>query len=178
MEATLTLQYANEDDRAYGLAGMAISAAALDALDSIAYVTLDAPADEPMVSFSHSYYYAGAPSLSPKTTWDHLMRNFHLTSAMALSNIYARALVRRHAEVPDDVLASIHDTILAEAADSCSLEADEAEELYGRLVRYTRNIFANPRLHPAIDSFARVISLRRMLSGREIADELALLQLL
>lgn len=178
MEATITLQYANEDDRAYGLAGMAISAAALDALDRIAYVTLDVPADQQMVSFSQSYYYAGAPSLSPKATWDHLLRNFHLTSAMALSNIFARALVRRHAEVPLDVIEPIHAAILAEAADTCALEADEAEELYGKLVRYTRRIFENPRLHPAIDTFARTISLRRSLSGREIADELALLQLI
>lgn len=37
----LTLEYSNEDDRAYGLAGMAISLAALDAIDRIAEVNLD-----------------------------------------------------------------------------------------------------------------------------------------
>lgn len=34
----LTLTYLNEDDRAYGLAGMAISLAALDALDRISSI--------------------------------------------------------------------------------------------------------------------------------------------
>ncbi len=38
----LTLKYQNEDDKAYGLAGMAIALAALDALDRVAGVSLDA----------------------------------------------------------------------------------------------------------------------------------------
>ena len=55
MDESLTLHYSNEDDRAYGLAGMAISLAALDAIDRISSVSLDA--EGPMVTFSHSYYY-------------------------------------------------------------------------------------------------------------------------
>ncbi len=39
-EKALTLEYSNEDDRAYGLAGMAISLAALDAFDRVAAVSL------------------------------------------------------------------------------------------------------------------------------------------
>ena len=35
----LTLKYQNEDDKAYGLAGMAIALAALDALDRVAGVS-------------------------------------------------------------------------------------------------------------------------------------------
>ena len=35
----MTLTYLNEDDKAYGLAGMAISLAALDAIDRVAGVS-------------------------------------------------------------------------------------------------------------------------------------------
>ena len=51
----MTLTYLNEDDKAYGLAGMAISLAALDAIDRVAGVSLDS--DGPMVTFSHQYYF-------------------------------------------------------------------------------------------------------------------------
>ena len=49
----LTLKYQNEDDKAYGLAGMAIALAALDALDRVAGVSLDS--DGPMGSISNEY---------------------------------------------------------------------------------------------------------------------------
>ncbi len=62
----LTLEYTNEDDRAYGLAGMAISVAALDAFDRIAEVSLDGD-DDTMVEFSNEYYFSGSPSISPKS---------------------------------------------------------------------------------------------------------------
>ena len=46
------LTYLNEDDRAYGLAGMAISLAAFDAIDRVASVSLDS--EGPMVNFTLS----------------------------------------------------------------------------------------------------------------------------
>ena len=59
---TLTLQYLNEDDRAYGLAGMALSAVALDASDLISSISLDS--EDNMVLFSDGYYFIGSPSVS------------------------------------------------------------------------------------------------------------------
>ena len=67
-QQTLTLAYLNEDDRAYGLAGMMISLASLRAIDRVAEVSLDS--EGPMVEFSHEYYFPGSPSISPKSTWD------------------------------------------------------------------------------------------------------------
>ena len=55
----LTLKYQNEDDKAYGLAGMAIALAALDALDRVAGVSLDS--DGPMVTFSNEFYFSALP---------------------------------------------------------------------------------------------------------------------
>ena len=102
----MTLTYLNEDDKAYGLAGMAISLAALDAIDRVAGVSLDS--DGPMVTFSHQYYFSGSPSISPKTTWDNLLRNFYITSAMVISNVMSRSMVRLGQDVPLQVLLSGH----------------------------------------------------------------------
>lgn len=175
-EDTLSLQYSNEDDRAYGLAGMAISLAALNAFDRIAEVSLDG--DDTMVEFSNEYYFSGSPSISPKSTWDNLVQNFHITASMVISNVMSRSMVRMHRDVPVEVLGTLHEEILREGRDSCGLEDDEIDALFNRTLNYSRRIFANPRLHPAIDEFARIISRRRTLSGNEIRDELRMLQII
>lgn len=172
----LTLTYLNEDDRAYGLAGMVISLASLNAIDRVAEVSIDA--DGPMVEFSHEYYFPGSPVVSPKATWDNLVRNFHITTSMVVSNILARSIVRMKEEAPKEIMDEIYSEVEREGRDTCSLEEDEIENLYNNALMRARRIFRNPRLHPAIDEFARVISRRRSLSGMEILDELHLLQLI
>ncbi len=171
-----TLSYLNEDDKAYGLAGMAISLAALDAMDRVAEVSLDNAG--PMVTFSNQYYFSGSPSISPKATWDNLLHNYYVTSAMVISNVMARSLVRLRRDVPSDVMKKIHEEIADEGRDVCSLEDDEIETIYDKTRSYMGRIFRNPRLHPAIEDFARTLSRRRSLSGNEIIDELRALSLI
>lgn len=171
-----SLSYLNEDDRAYGLAGMMVALANLDAIDRVANISIDAKG--PMVEFSHAYYFAGSPSISPKSTWDNLVSNFHITTSMVVGNILARSMVRLKAEAPQEVMKQVYQIVEEEGKESCSLESDEVENLYNHALSRAMRIFRNPRLHPAIDEFARIISLRRSLSGREIFDELHLLQLL
>lgn len=172
----LTLAYLNEDDRAYGLAGMAVTLAALDALDNVAHASIDA--DGPMVTFSTDYYFGGSPAVSPKAAWDHLLNKFYITSTMVIGNMMSRSLVRMKRDIPADILSQLRESILAEGRDTCSLDDDEADEIFRRSLSYTRRIFGNPRLHPAVDEFVRVISRRRDLSGMEIRDELHLLNIL
>ncbi|MDE6341716.1 MAG: hypothetical protein K2K93_05315 [Muribaculaceae bacterium] len=175
-DAGTLLQYSNEDDRAYGLAGMAISLASLNAFDRVAEVSLDGC--DTMVEFSNEYYFSGSPSISPKSTWDNLVQNFHITASMVISNVMSRSLVRMRRDVPVEVLGLLHDEIQREGKESCGLEDDEIDALFNRTLSYSRRIFANPRLHPAINEFARILSTRRTLSGNELRDELRLLQLI
>ena len=172
----LTLAYQNEDDRAYGLAGMTISLAALDAIDRVSEVSLDA--DGPMVTFSHEYYFSGSPSISPKTTWNNLVHNFYLTTAMVVSNVMSRSLVRLGEEIPKEVEKQIREQVAEEGRETCALEDDEIDRLYAKTTGYMRRIFGNPRIRPAIGEFARVLSRRRQLSGMEIVDELRMLEII
>lgn len=172
----MTIRYQNEDDRAYGLAGMAISIAALDAIDRLALVSLDS--DGPMVSFSHEFYFCGSPSISPKATWNNLINNFYLTSSMVVSNVMARSLVRNGEEVSGDIINVIREAMIAEGDETCSLEADEVEKIFVRSMSMMRRIFANRRLYPAIEQFAGILARRRSLSGHEVYDELRALRLI
>lgn len=173
---SLTISYINEDDKAYGLAGMAISLAALDAIDRVASISLDS--DGPMVTFSHAYYFSGSPSISPKATWNNLLHNYYITSAMVLSNVMARSLVRLHENVPENILEEIRNRIYEEGRETCELEDDEIDRLYNKTYSYMGRIFRNPRLYSAIEEFVRTISRRRTLSGMEINDELSMLNII
>ena len=175
-KSNFSLSYLNEDDRAFGLAGMMIALANLRAIDRVALVNLDA--DGPMVEFSHAYYFSGSPSISPKSTWDNLVENFHLTTSMVLSNVLARSLVRMKEETPEEILNEIYSNVASEGKETCDLEEDEIRQLYNNALSRAQRIFRNPRLHPAIQQFAGIISRKRALSGREIFDELHLLQLI
>lgn len=172
----LTLAYQNEDDRAFGLAGMVISLASLRAIDRVAEISLDS--EGPMVEFSPEFYFQGSPSVSPKATWDNLVQNFHITTAMVLSNVMARSVVRMKEEAPDNLLKEIYSEVEKEGKDTCELDKDEIENLYNNAMLSMKRLFHNRRLHPAIEEFAHIISRKRNLSGREIRDELHLLQLL
>lgn len=171
-----SLSYLNEDDRAYGLAGMLVALANLDAIDRVATVSIDT--DGPMVEFSHAYYFSGSPSISPKSTWDNLVSNFHITTSMVVGNILARSLVRLKQDVPEEILKEVYGLVEEEGRETCSLENDEIERLYDHAVSRSMRIFRNPRVQPAVDEFARILSLKRSLSGREVFDELHLLQLI
>lgn len=167
------LKYSNEDDRAYGLAGMAISIASLDALDRITEIYLDA--EGPMVTFSNRYYYPASPSLSPKTVWNNLLQNLHLTTSLVLANMMARSLVRLGQEADQEIVDQIRNLVREEGVETCSLDAEEADILFDRVMRHTRKLFYNPRLHPAVKELAGIISRKRRLSVLELADELQFL---
>lgn len=169
------LKYSNEDDRAYGLAGMAISIASLDALDRITEIFLDS--DGPMVSFTQDYYITFSPRVSPKSVWNTLMTNLQLTTSLVLGNVMARSLVRLGSEAGDDVFEEIREVVRQEGMEVCDLEEEEADEIFDKMMRHSRKLFYNPRLQPAVKQLAGVISRRRRLSVIDLAEELEMLRI-
>ncbi len=174
--STSPLAYRDEEDRAYGLAGMAITIASLDAIDHVAKITLDT--DGPMVVFSNDFFYAGSQSVSPKATWNKLLENYRLTAAMVVSNILSRRYVHERTTNIDDMLSPLREILAQEGRETCELEQDEIDNIFSRVLNYSQRIFANRRLFPLIDEFAGIIARRRSLTGREIAEELAFLRMI
>lgn len=165
-----SLAYRNEDDKAYGLAGMIITLSSLDALRLVQSVSLDASG--PMVQFSDEYYHLSSPLLSPKSVWKALERNFYITSAMVVGNMMARSLVRDGELVPDALLKQVRTTMETEGSESLSLDADEVDSLYQHLMRRNVQIFHNPRLHPKVHELSRRLAQVRTLSVGDILSEL------
>lgn len=170
------LGYKDEEDRTYGLAGMAIAVANLNAIDRVTMVTLDS--DGPMVVFSNEYYYPASQAASPKATWQRLTENFQITSAMAISNLLSRCMAHHRTDELPQLLDGLRKAIKEEAADSCQLDADEADDIFRSTLSFSQRIFGNRRLQPYIDEFAGILARKRTLSGREIMEELSLLRLI
>ncbi len=177
MQKAEKLAYINEEDRCYGLAGMAISLAALDEIDQVISFSLDEK--EVMVRFSHQYYYPGYSNTSPKATWNNLIHNFQITSAMAVSNLMSRHLIHRKSlRLSSDLIDALYERILEEGLQTCGLEEDEIRTLFDKTMRYSQRIFSNPRIYPLIEEFANIISRRRTLTSSETIAELRALQLI
>lgn len=162
--------YRNEDDKAYGLAGMIITLGAFDALELVHSVSLDA--DGPMVEFSEEYYHLLSPSISPKSVWEAMRRNFYITSAMVVGNVMARSLVRDGHNTPDAILSSIRNVMKEEGSESLDLEEDETDMLYRHLLQRNMQIYLNPRMHSKVQTLSRRLALRRNLSVTDLISEL------
>lgn len=174
-EHTDVLAYRSEEDRCYGLAGMTIALASLDAIDKVVRVSVDEAG--PMVLFSNEFFWGSSQSASPKAQWQTLMQNYRITASLAMCNVLARCLVRERGADPTDMLSALYPAIESEGKRHCDLEDDEIQQIYESILHRARRIFGNVRLHPIVEELARIISRRRTLSGREIAEELHYLRL-
>lgn len=168
-----TLQYRNDDDKAYGLAGMIFSLHTLGTLDIIANVDLDT--DGPMVTFTSEYYYISSPAISPKAVWQQTKRNWYFTASMVVGNIMARAMVRDRSQIPADILTDIRAQIMAEAADTLSLEEDEATQLFENLYRKNLQLYCDPRCHTLVRALTDTLVHRRRLTLTDLLDLLSTL---
>ena len=169
------LEYSNESDKAYGLAGMAISMASLDALDRIVEVWLDS--EGPMVTFNHQYYFSQSPTVSAKDVWNNMVNNLQLTTSLVLGNVMARSLVQQRREIDRELVERLRAIVRDEARDYCSLDSEESDVIFDKLFNHSLRLFHNPRLHPAVNELAAVITRRRRLSVFELAEELELLRI-
>lgn len=172
---TSPLAYRSEEDRSYGLAGMTLALATLDAIDEVVCINMDAHG--PMVVFSNDFFW-GTQVASPKAHWHNLIRNYRITTSLAIANVLSRCLVREHGADPTEMLSELMPVILNEGQEVCSLEEDEVHTFYENTLMQTRRTFDNPRLHPYVDRLADILTRRRILSGREIAEELHALHLI
>lgn len=165
-----TLEYRDADDRSYGLAGMITMLSAMNALELIRSVSLDA--EGPMVEFTDSYYFTHSPNFSPKGVWETLRRNFYITSAMVMGNVMSRWIVRDREIVPTPLLMKIRRTMEEEAEEMLGLEADETDALFHSLLEQNAQLFHNPQVKRRVMALRQRLEISRSLTAGEIIYEL------
>lgn len=161
------LKYADETDKAYGLAGMAVALLALDAEDCLRSINLDAEPDEGM-QMSPDFYLTIAPRVGAKSLWNQSLRRFQITAAMTLANVVCRQMVHRSSvQLPADVDSALRKALLLEGDSMCGLSADEVDRLYGKDFAYFSRLFRHYAVIPSVESFVRNIRQCRVVSAED-----------
>ena len=173
----MDLRYIDEDDKCYGITGMAISLVIWDAEDVIASVRLDAEPDE-VVEFVPEYYFNGNPRVSAKASWNHIVRHYQASMGMTLGNVLCRKYVHSHTELGADEKDALMKCLEDEGRETCSLESDEVEKMFNKSYSYLHRVFSHAGVHSIAHDFAKALKLQRELSRAEVVEHLRALSML
>lgn len=172
-----SLKYTDENDKCYGVTGMAIGIVALDSEELLDSLSLDADSGE-SVKFTSEYYFSGNPRMSAKIAWNEILRHFQLSTAMMISNLMCRHYVCRHTVITDDLRKAMLEIASAEGRDTCSLDDDEINDMFVKSYNYLHRLFNHNGVQAVAVDFARKLSARRTLTRAEVIDELRALAML
>ena len=118
----MELRYINEDEKCYGITGMAIGMVVWNAEDVLASVSLDAPVDE-VVEFTNEYYFNGNPRLSAKVAWNHILEHYQVSMGMMIGNVLCRSYVLHESSLDNKIKDELIKYLDEEGRETCSLEA-------------------------------------------------------
>lgn len=173
----MNLRYIDEEDKCYGITGMAISLIIWDAEDVIASVRLDAEPND-VVEFVPEYYFNGNPRLSPKAAWTHILQHYQASMGMTIGNVLCRKYVLHHDELDPADKESLLKCFEEEGQESCSLDSDEVRRMFDKSYSYLHKVFNHSGVHSIAHDFARVLKMHRELSRADVIEHLRALSML
>lgn len=171
------LEYKNDDDKCYGATGMAISLVVLDGDSLLSAIDVDSE-HRNIMELSEDYYFCGNPGLSARHAWGAILKNFDFTASMAIGNLLCRSLVLDRCQLSAERKSYLHDKVVEEAAESCSLDEDEAEALFNKRYTYFVRVFSHQGVQSLVHDFAANLRRRRRLTHSEVLEGLRALTML
>lgn len=163
------LKYTDENDKSLGIAGMAISLVACDSEHLLAAVSL--AEDEDTLTMAEEFFFSGNPRISAKIAWNEMLKQFQITSGLMFGNVMCRYLGAGK-DVDSDAVAAIHDMIINDAHTYCSLDDDEAENMYNKEYAYYYRMFSHPSVLSVARDFASTLRLQRRMTAGEVIENL------
>lgn len=173
----MKLSYRNDTDRCYGAAGMAIGLVVMDGEEMLDGIDVDAEPHE-IMEMNQDFFFSGNPSVSAKTAWNRMLRNFNLMTSMMIGNVMCRRMVLDRTELENEMLAALHARLMQEADECCSLEQDEAERLFNKDYTYLHQVFLHRGVQQVARDFAAKIERERRFTRAEMLEELRALSAL
>lgn len=170
------MKYRNEEDKCYGVAGMAIGLSIFDADDLLDEVTIDADGGECM-RFTADYYYTGSPRVPASKSWHHIYAHYQVSMGLAIANAMCRKMVLDHGVLDRNHRNELLDAAVADGQTLCQLDRDEIEPLFDKSYSYLMRVFSNSEIQSAITAFVEQLRQRRTLTRGEVAELLQELNL-
>lgn len=165
------LKYKDENDRSMGLAGSAIALVIWDGEDKLAAIDLDSLPGEGM-EMTPDFSFAGNPRLSARLAWQMMVKQLELTSAMVMGNVLCRSYVGQGRQPSSSARAALRAILRDEAISACSLEDDEFDQMYSRLLDLQSQIFTHNEVATMARTLAADLLSRRRLTAAEVLDRL------
>ena len=165
-----SLHYADETDRCYGLAGMAISLMVWDAEEMLLEIDLDAPAEEAL-RLTPDFYLTLAPKTGAKAAWEAAVGHFQLISALTVANVTCRHIVRHGRSMISTALdADIRRFLSEEGAEIAQLDDDEVSSIYGKILAHCARIFRHPGVAQLANDLTDAIQKNKKLPAADVLE--------
>lgn len=168
-----SLKYADEADKSFGLAGMAISLMAWDAREWLEAIDIDAEPDSAM-RMTADYYLTVAPRVGAKAVWEQALTRFRLTTAMTVANVACRQIVHNgHSRLAEATDAALRGVLTEEGSALCSLDDDEVSRIYGKSLAYCSRLFSHPGVCGLASTLASALREKRAMEAADVFEILA-----
>ncbi|MBR5331780.1 MAG: hypothetical protein IKV32_00565 [Muribaculaceae bacterium] len=165
------LKYRNEQDKCYGLTGVAMSAVILDIENIIYSISLDSDAFN-SVRYTPQSFVEGNALISPRNVLEHNVKKFRLTMGMILANILCRTYVLDGKFINHKTKQQFFDYFIEEGKESCDLDKDEVSALFNKNYDYFQRIFSHPQVQSIANDFAQNLTENRTLTQSQIITAL------
>ncbi len=164
------LRYADETDRSYGLAGMALTLL-VDEDNDVLFdsISIDLPAGEG-VRLLPRFIHTGHPDVSARLAYAALVREHKLLCHLLLGNVMSRYYAKRREAVPESVKQYVHTLLHTDATDICQLSDDEAEAMFVNEYNYLYRVFNHAGVQQATHQFVNALIERRTLSRHDVIE--------
>lgn len=174
---TLDFKYKDEQDKCYGLTGIAMSIVIWDVENIISDIYLSS--DEVYsIKYTPQLKLDGNAGISLQNAWNKGVEDFRIAMGMILSNVLCRTYVLQHKFINHKTKQHIFDYFIEEGKRQCDLERDEVEELLSKNYEYLNRIFSHPQIQDIAHDFAQLLTQRRHLTQSEIVAALQPLNML
>lgn len=171
------LSYKNEEDKCYGVTGMAMAVVIFDGEDMLSAVNLDADPDAVM-EFTDEFYFNGNPGFSAKNSWNQILKNFNLAMALSLGNVLCRSIIHESRQIDSDMKDYLRSLMIEEGSANCSLEEDETGHLFDKNYSYLTRAFNHYGVRNVAHDFADALKQRRYMTRLDILEQLRALTML
>lgn len=165
------LKYRDERDKTYGLTGMAIAMVMADGEDMLMHISLDAPAGE-SIGFTPDFYFQGNPRYSAKLAWNQMLKQLSLATGMLVGNVMCRSYILDRKRLNADIVDQLKQLVRSQGSESCSLDNDEADNLFNRNYNYFDRVFTHQAVAAIARNFADELQRRRKFSMQEVLEQL------
>ena len=170
------MKYRSEEDKCYGVAGMAIGLSVFDAEELLSEVNIDADGMD-CVQFVPDFYYTGSPRVPASKSWHHIYAHYQVSMGLAIANALCRKMVLDHGVLDRKHRDELLDAAVADGLALCQLDRDEVEPMFDKSYSYLMRVFSNRDIQRVIYDFAAQLRQRRSLTRTEVVELLQELDL-